>query len=476
MELLEEELALGTRPDKIAFLTFTRAAREEALQRTGRTEADFPYLRTIHAICYRQLGITQDQIVKPHDLRTFGKFLGVKLNGNTTDPWVEEFERTFDPPTRDDFLLQANHCGRHRGILLKEALQEISLDVDFKYAVWFTKAYRNWKNMEGMLDYTDLLTQYLDNGKPLDIDTIFVDEAQDLSSLQWEVVSKLGANAQRWFIAGDDDQAIFHWAGADATAFQDLKVDMVETLDQSYRVSKAVHKAAMKVVGRIGTRLTKEYAPTESDGEVADIGYLRTHEFKDKTFVLFRNHYRGQELARQLKEESVPFIGHGSPLYDAGVRTALLSWYKLIKNKEIPQAAARKVVKYCDPGFLHLNIKKRITSQKTFKIEDVFINRPQWHEWSRIMHNLPGKDYLESCARRVGFLNTARPNTELLSIHQSKGREAQTVIIDTEISRAVYDNLLTNPDDEHRVWYVGVTRAKEKLMFLLPDGTYSYRV
>lgn len=457
-------------------MTFTRGAREEALQRTGKTEADFPFLRTIHAICYRQLQVSQDQIVKPTSLRAFGKFLGVKLNGNTVDPWIEEFERSFEPPTRDDLLLQANHCGRHRGILLKESLEQSSSEIDYKYAVWFTKAYRNWKRMEGMLDYTDLLTQYLDRGRPLDIDTIFVDEAQDLSTLQWEVVNKLGSNAKRWFIAGDDDQAIFHWAGADSSAFQELQTDITEVLGQSYRVSKAVHGSAMRVAGRIKTRIKKEYAPTESDGEVADIGYLRMMDFKQKTFVLFRNHYRGQELARQLKEECIPFIGHGSPLHNQDVRTALLSWYKLIKKGEIPQGAARKMLKYTDEEYTHLNIKKKLSEKKVLTMSDIFIKKPEWHEWMRILKGLPGKDVIESCVRRVGFLHTARPNTELMSIHQSKGKEAHTVVLDTEISRAVYDGMLVNPDDEHRVWYVGVTRAKERVMFLLPDGNYSYRV
>jgi superfamily I DNA/RNA helicase len=63
-----------------------------------------------------------------------------------------------------------------------------------------------------------------------------------------------------------------------------------------------------------------------------------------------------------------------------------------------------------------------------------------------------------------------------MSIHQSKGREAHTVVLDTDISKAVYDNMLWEPDEEHRVWYVGVTRAKERLYTLLPEGMYSYGI
>jgi superfamily I DNA/RNA helicase len=63
-----------------------------------------------------------------------------------------------------------------------------------------------------------------------------------------------------------------------------------------------------------------------------------------------------------------------------------------------------------------------------------------------------------------------------MSIHQSKGREAHTVILDTEISKQVYDGYIKDPDEENRVWYVGITRAKERLFTLMPDGGYSYKV
>jgi DNA helicase-2/ATP-dependent DNA helicase PcrA len=477
MELLEYELEKNrTLPKRIAFLTFTRAAREVALNRTGKSDVEFPFLRTIHAICYRQLGMSQEQIVKPASLRSFGSFIGVKLNGNNIDPWIEDFERGFETPTRDDILLQINHYGRHRGILLKEALQGASSEIDYRYATWFTRAYRNWKTSEGMLDYTDMLTKYLDEGQPLDIDVIFVDEAQDLSLLQWEVVSKLGANAQRWYISGDDDQAIFHWAGADSSMFQDIKVDKTEILGQSYRVSKSIHAAAQRIATRIKTRIPKEYSPTEDDGIVGDCNYLKAEDFDEKSFVLFRNHYRASELVRQLRAENIPYIGPGSPLNSNDVRLALQTWWAIHKRDMVPSPAVKKMVRFCDKEFVKMNIKTILDKKPYVSLADVFDSPPNIRDWSRIMSKLPGKDIIDEYVLRAGFKKTAKPMVELLSIHQSKGREAHTVVLDTEISRNVYDSFLKSPDDEHRVWYVGATRAKHKLLFLQPDGMYSYRV
>ena len=62
-------------------------------------------------------------------------------------------------------------------------------------------------------------------------EVLFIDEAQDLSLLQWEMVRKIWARAGKTYIAGDDDQAIFKWAGADVDHFIALKeeVDDIQT-------------------------------------------------------------------------------------------------------------------------------------------------------------------------------------------------------------------------------------------------------
>jgi len=475
LNLLEKELSEGILPERIAFLTFTRAARIEALQRAQKTEKEFPYLKTIHSICYHQLAIGRDQIARPENIRSFGKKIGLRLTGSDFDPWIEEFERGIDAPTKDDILIQANHHGRHRKIFLKEALAEVSTEVDYHYAVWLTKAYRAWKDAEGILDYTDLLSKYVEYGKPLDIDVMFIDEAQDLSKLQWDVVRILGANAKRGYVCGDDDQAIFNWAGADSSVFQDFQADEVKVLNQSYRVSKAVHLAASAITARISRRLIKSYSPTESEGIVSNAGYLGTVDLKQKTFILFRNHYRGAEISQILKQERIPYIGKGSPLNELDIRVALLAWHTLFKKKEELSEHLKRMVRYCDPDYLQPDIHNRIKNQKVVEIGDIFLDIPNPSKWYKILHKLPARDYLLDHVEHAGLLRTAMPKVELMSIHQSKGREAHTVVIDPEMSRAVFSGMIRNPDDEHRVWYVGITRAKERVFFLLPDGNFSYQ-
>ena len=476
IDIMSKEIESGVDSKRIAFLTFTRAARLEALSRTGKTEEELPFLRTIHAICYRQLAIEPNRIVRPVDLRSFGRQIGIKLTGSILDPWVQEHERGYEAATRDDILLSINHCGRHRKIQLKESLMFASTNIDYKYAVWFTKAYRTWKNLESMLDYTDILSEYLQYGKPLNIDVALIDEAQDLSLLQWDVVNKLCSNAKKMIICGDDDQAIFHWAGADSEVFQNLSANRIEVLGQSYRVSKAVHTLASTISSRIKQRLPKIYLPRESDGEVAGVGYIRSIEFKDKTFILFRNHYRGQDLANQLLDEGIPFIGHGSPLHDQDIRSALFGWYQFAKNKEVDSIIARKVTKYVNPSYLKEDYRQVLNKRKIVKARHIFIAGVTMDGWYAAFNKIPSIRVIDLCVRRVGLAKTIKPNIELLSIHQSKGREADTVVLDTDMSQATWESSLSNPDDEHRVWYVGVTRAKERVFTLLPDGNLCYPI
>ena len=75
-------------------------------------------------------------------------------------------------------------------------------------------------------------------------------------------IEKLARNVEHVYIAGDDDQAIYRWAGADVEHFIDLK-GINTYLKQSYRVPRKVHDIALSVVKRIGSRKEKVWEPKE---------------------------------------------------------------------------------------------------------------------------------------------------------------------------------------------------------------------
>ena len=87
----------------------------------------------------------------------------------------------------------------------RNAIEQMDLDL------------RKFKNDRDKFEYVDYFIQFLKKKNAPKLKYLFIDEAQDLSRQQWDVVDMLQkeSGAIETYVAGDDDQAIFRWAGAD---------------------------------------------------------------------------------------------------------------------------------------------------------------------------------------------------------------------------------------------------------------------
>jgi len=82
---------------------------------------------------------------------------------------------------------------------------------------------------------------------------------------------------------------------------------------------------------------------------------------------------------------------------------------------------------------------------------------------------------------RQYFLSAGRAVEEgarirISTIHGAKGGEADNVVLCTDMAMRTYDEYQENPDDEHRTWYVAVTRAKNRLIILNPETNVCYDI
>jgi superfamily I DNA/RNA helicase len=68
------------------------------------------------------------------------------------------------------------------------------------------------------------------------------------------------------------------------------------------------------------------------------------------------------------------------------------------------------------------------------------------------------------------------PQVHLSTIHGAKGGEADNVMLFTDISRATREEMEINPDDTHRLFYVGVTRARKELHIIKPQQYNGYDI
>ena len=136
---------------------------------------------------------------------------------------------------------------RLKKISLRKQYDESDADVEWASLSYVARSFQEYKNKQRLYDFTDMLEVFVAQGSrycpPLEVS--FIDEAQDLSPLQWDVAHVIEKHSERIYCAGDDDQAIYRWAGADVDHFIGLNGGF-EVLEQSYRIPSNVHAIATK--------------------------------------------------------------------------------------------------------------------------------------------------------------------------------------------------------------------------------------
>lgn len=258
MKLIEAELENGTPPDRIGFVSFTRKSIAEARDRAGKnfslTEKETPYFRTLHSMGFHWLGMKTSDIVNKYDMNNLGNELGISFDSHNV----------YD----DDGLLipSASEGNKYMTLIQRSAMRMISLEQEFnengdyklEYGVLekIYNVYTSFKREAGKFDFTDMVELMVRQGQGPSLDVLIVDEAQDLTPLQWEQVKVLRTNAKRVYYAGDDDQAIFKYTGVDVKHMLGICSNM-RVLQQSYRVPQCVHNLAGDIAARIGIRQKK---------------------------------------------------------------------------------------------------------------------------------------------------------------------------------------------------------------------------
>lgn len=455
LDILDRELTSGTRPDRIAFVSFTKKAVEEARDRAasrfGFVKEDMPWFRTLHSLAFSRLGLRRDEVMQPKNYREIGAALGLTFS-NKADALEEGLPQGKNLGDRYTFL---DGYARARGLSATDAWRQCCDDEELNEFEFkrFRSTLSDYKRQRGMLDFTDML-EY--QQAPIDVDVVIVDEAQDLSTLQWEFFRRVVApGAARVYVAGDDDQAIYQWSGADVTHFQDLLGDR-EVLHQSHRVPRAIHKVANRIVGNIIARWPKDYAPKDEEGLV------RYHMEPDTVdldepgtwLLLARNVHLLPQLVSMVRSQGRTYLFRGESVVDQNHIKAIETWGRWRQGQE-PSDENRELV------------------NKYLASRDVWPDT-KWHEALVKIPRLDREWYL-SIWRRGGSI-TKKPRINISTIHAVKGGEADHVMLLTDMSARTWGAMQLNPAAEHRVWYVGATRARQSLDIVQAQGRMFYDV
>jgi DNA helicase-2/ATP-dependent DNA helicase PcrA len=477
---VDEALSRGVDPAHIGYFAFTKQAANEAIERActrfNFEPVQLPWFRTLHSFALKLSGIRPEQVMQPEHYKELGHEIGYDLVGNRNGLGGEE---TFDLNKNNNPIISLLNLARLRKVDLRQQYDESGLDDPWSTVKYVSECMTKYKNRFDLYDFTDMLDVFVRDGAQFcpRLAITFIDEAQDLSPLQWDVAHVLEKHSDRIYCAGDDDQAIYRWAGADVEHFIGLNGGY-EVLEQSYRVPASVHPLAEGIAKRIKRRVAKTYLPKLDHGSVQRIpttGYISFE--KGSWLVLAQANYFLDAAAQDLKSRGFLFNRNGNRSISEKLSEAINGWEQLRKGQRITGEAARAIYSYMSVGDrVKRGFKKlpALDDDELVNLEELTVNHGLkatiemiWHE---AMDKIPSGEraYITALLRRGEKFN-AIPRIALSTIHGSKGGEADNVVLYTDLSPAAQKASEAAPDDLHRVFYVGVTRTKQNLYLIEPE-------
>lgn len=199
IEEVSKELEVR-RPEELAFVTFTRKGADEGLRRVCTKlmlePEDLPYFRTLHSLTFHAMNYKANQMFGRIDQRKFNKEYGYNVNRC-------EVSTGKVAPTKDSVYLDFYDMERSGALTSK---QLVEADIELGYYHQLVRKYEEYKAQQCLVDFFDCLIKYVQEGDSLPVKVAMIDEAQDITALQWKVIDKAFAKAEKIIIAGDENQ------------------------------------------------------------------------------------------------------------------------------------------------------------------------------------------------------------------------------------------------------------------------------
>ena len=468
---VETELEDGVSPMRIGYFSFTKKAANEARDRAIakfpalNAKTDFPYFRTLHSLAFFCLGAKSDDIMQPEHYQEFAEQAGIQVMLNSDEDGIAK---------ADNPILNEINLARIRGVDLRKHYNQSRIDIEWHHFEFVERTYRHYKASRNLMDFTDLLElACLQPQRLPKLEVLIIDEAQDLSRLQWNLVRELVARSNRVFVAGDDDQAVFTWAGADVKSFLEFDGD-IHVLQQSYRIPSSVHDIANRVVGRIRERQDKTWFPRDYIGTVRQYGRFEDVPFDDgEWLVLASTNYLLNPVHEWLKGNGVLFERNHVPSVAPTILKAVIDWERLRKGLTLSITEVQNLYKYlgtADVARGHRNFKGTVDAIEydlsTLRKDYGLLTDAVWHEaLTKVSEDK--REYLRAILRR-GYKISNFGRFKLSTIHGAKGGEADNVVVMMDLSPKFAKEYSIDSDSVNRLLYVAITRTKKTLHLVMP--------
>ena len=442
-------IRIGTPINSIGYFAFTRKAAHEARDRMLSKNPQYKkkelrYFQTLHSLAFHTLGLREENVMQDYHYNDLGKILSIRVNAKKdadASPYLScdnEYFQIILKAKEKGISVWDEYCtGEHSSNVKPDLLKHIEVN------------YNLYKVNNNLIDFADMIKKFLSKPELCpSFDTVFIDEAQDLSPIQWDMYDLLKNNSKNVYLAGDDDQAIYGWAGADVDRF--IKEPAEEkVLSKSRRIPIAVQEISEVITERIqGLRATKNYLPRNEQGLCSKINSLENVDlYNGKWLILTRTISRAKEICDLLKVKGLYHENKHRKSYDTKLYKAIINHSKWLNGEDIPDTALEDIKEYMGEKELKKDLKWYECFDTASADEKIYI---------RLM--LSNGEKLSNEAR-----------IKVSTIHAAKGGECENVILVLDNAKKIREataHSIIKRDEEHRVWYVGCTRAKRNLYLM----------
>ncbi|HSE60972.1 MAG TPA: ATP-dependent helicase [Candidatus Saccharimonadales bacterium] len=437
------------KPGDILALTFTKKAAQEMAERVGNPEVT---LCTFHALCQRLLGGEHAFVMEPERLAIVKSLpRPAELKGVSV---------------------------RELGLLISRVKNKVKESAD---VAKIAAAYTAELERRGLCDFDDLLLKARkllqeEPAKRPSYRYILVDEFQDTNALQYEILQLIRGN-DNVFVIGDPNQSIYAFRGASGTIFEQFERDFPDaariTLTTNYRSSPEVVavsnvvfpgtaelRARSNVAGQVrAVEVLNEYSEanwvvSEIQRAVGGADMLQGsvdeahHSLRDFA-ILYRNRKTATVVQKYIAESGLPFqiVGEGSPYERADIQELigmLRAAHEQNVAKASPAAAAQRLAEQAG-----------LDSKEVHQFLSTLVRFATLPEALTHLDRIAEDHFYDPAAEAV----------TLLTIHASKGLEFSRVFI-VGVEEGTLPHKKADEQEERRLFYVAVTRAKEQLDIL----------
>lgn len=267
---VERRISAGLLPEEIAICSFTKAAAAVAASRAQLPDEN---IGTIHAFGYRSIGAPK-LVWRADTMHRWNSECWALYRAEMWPAAAVDIDSSIYDLQKTLFLV------KNKSIFEQfQMLRAIDVELARKFEPDLHSQWESFKNTTFTVDFTDMLVRPVERqiAPPGKWRVLFVDEAQDLSPQQWQLLDHWSQWLDEIIVAGDPAQTIYTWAGATPAPLIGGDWDETIVLEKSHRLPDEIYWFAEQILSRHSDHdkfaALRQYQPAHTGGVIRRLPY-----------------------------------------------------------------------------------------------------------------------------------------------------------------------------------------------------------